>query len=70
MVMPSTSALVAMILFGSVGMAAFYYGKKQAAWQPMVLGLALMCYPYFVSTTLLLYGIGTVLTAALFIFRG
>ncbi|MCC7407835.1 MAG: hypothetical protein IT442_07165 [Phycisphaeraceae bacterium] len=68
--MPSTSALIAMILFSVIGMAAFTYGKKQAAWQSMVLGVALMCYPYFVSTTWLLYGIGTALTAALFVFRG
>lgn len=68
--MPSMSALVAIILFSVIGMAAFSYGRKQAAWKPMVLGVALMGYPYFVSTAPWLYGIGAVLTAALLIFRG
>jgi hypothetical protein len=36
----------------------------------MWIGLVLMVYPYFVPNTILTYVIGSVLTVALFIFRG
>ena len=58
------------ILFGSIGFGAFIYGKKQASIKPMIIGGALMAYPYFIPNTILLCLIGAVLTGALFIFRG
>ena len=57
------------ILFGAVGLAAFVYGKKLALWKPMVLGIALMAYPYFVSRTWVLYATGVVLSALIFVLR-
>ena len=54
------------LLFGAVGLGVFVYGKRQKAVVPLVCGLALMIYPYFVSSTLLLVGIGIVLTAIAF----
>ena len=33
----------------------------------MAIGLGLMVYPYFITNTLLMYGIGVLLTAVLFI---
>ncbi len=65
----SAANLIGNILFGSVGFVAFVYGKKTASFKPMVLGIALMVFPYFVSNTAAMYGIGSVLTAALFIAR-
>jgi hypothetical protein len=44
-------------------MAYFMYGKKQSALVPLICGLVLMIYPYFVSSTLPLIGIGVVLSA-------
>ena len=35
----------------------------------MVIGIALMAYTYFVQSEVLLYGIGSTLTAGLFVFR-
>ena len=69
--MPSFSGaeIIANLLFGSVGFVAFVYGKRMHVWKPMFIGLALMAYTYFVQTPILLYGIGTVLTAGLFVFR-
>ena len=61
--------LVADLIFGALGMAAFVYGRKQGRLKTMLISVALMAYPYFVSGTLLLYGIGVLLTAALFVFR-
>jgi len=49
------------LLFGSVGFGFFVYGKKQQAIVPLLCGLALMVFPYFVSNTLLLVAIGIAL---------
>ncbi|MDQ2659638.1 MAG: hypothetical protein M3Y03_04385 [Verrucomicrobiota bacterium] len=65
----SGAEIVANLLFGSVGFVAFVYGKRMHVWKTMFLGLALMVYTYFVSNTVLLFGIGVVLTGCLFVFR-
>ena len=65
----STSTIIGGMIFSSIGLAAFVYGKKQALAKPMVIGILLMAYPFFFSDTLLLYGIGVGLTALLFIFN-
>lgn len=62
-------ALFASLLFGSIGVGAFIYGKKTGSLRPLVLGIGLMVYPYFISQLALLYGVGVALTAALFLFR-
>lgn len=61
--------LFGQILFGAIGLAAFIYGKKQSSFRAMILGVAIMAYPYFVTETWLLYTIGIVLTALLFVWR-
>jgi membrane-bound ClpP family serine protease len=61
--------MAAYTIFGAIGIAAFIYGKKKAFWRPMVIGIILMAYPYFLSGTLLIYLIGIVLTAALYFWR-
>lgn len=49
------------VLFGSFGLGFFWYGKKQRAIVPLVCGLILMFFPYFVSSTMLLVAIGIML---------
>lgn len=51
------------MIFGSVGLGFFVYGKKQGAVIPLLCGLALMIFPYFVSNTILLVVIGIALLA-------
>ena len=68
-ILPSAAELFASILFSTIGFAAFMYGKKSAHFQPMLVGVALMIYPYFISGTALLYGVGIVLCAALYWWR-
>jgi hypothetical protein len=51
------------IIFGSVGLGYFIYGKKQQVFMAMACGLGLMVYPYFVSNTILLVAIGVALSA-------
>jgi hypothetical protein len=57
------------LLFGSVGLGFFLYGKKQRAVIPLVCGLALMIFPYFVANALLLVGIGVLLMAIPYFLR-
>jgi len=49
------------LLFGSVGLGFFIYGKKQKSVVPLVCGLVLMIFPYFISNTVLLVAIGVAL---------
>lgn len=57
------------LLFGSIGLGFFLYGKKQRAVVPLVCGVTLMIFPYFVSSTLLLVAIGAVLIAVPYLVR-
>jgi len=57
------------LLFSSIGLGLFLYGKRQRAAVPWVCGMALMLYPYFVPNTVLLVVIGVALTAAPYFFR-
>jgi len=50
----STNSLFASLLWGSVGLGYFIYGKKQSAWIPMVGGVAMMAISYLVSSALLM----------------
>jgi hypothetical protein len=51
------------LLFGSIGLGFFVYGRKQRAIVPLVCGIALMVFPYFVSGTAWLLIVGVVLVA-------
>ena len=64
--MPTVANILGSLLFGSIGFGAFIYGKKQAEWKPMVVGIALMAFPYFISQTIALYIVGTLLSITLF----
>ena len=65
----SGANLIGGLLFGSIGFVAFIYGKRMHVWKPMFLGLALMAYPYFVTNDIVLFAIGVVGSATLFLFR-
>ena len=51
------------LLFGSIGLGFFLYGRKQKRVVPLVCGLALMVFPYFVTGTILVVVVGIVLIA-------
>lgn len=57
------------LLFGGVGLGFFIYGTRQKAVVPLVCGLALMAYPYFVSNVWLLVAVGVALAAAPYFVR-
>ncbi len=51
------------LLFGSIGLGFFIYGRKQRRVVPLLCGLALMIYPYFVPNATALAFIGVLLCA-------
>jgi len=57
------------LLFGSIGFGFFLYGKRKKRIVALVSGLSLMAYPYFVSNTLIMVGIGVTVTAIPFFIR-
>jgi hypothetical protein len=57
------------LLFGSIGLGYFIYGKKQRSVVPLICGLALMAYPYFVTNLVLMVGLGVVLCAIPYFLR-
>jgi hypothetical protein len=65
----SGAGIFGSIFFGSVGMAAFVYGKNAASVRAIIIGILLMAYPYFLPETWEIYAVGTLLTAGLFMFR-
>jgi hypothetical protein len=65
----STASLLWGLLFGSVGLGYFLYGKKQKAVVPLLCGLTLMIFPYFIGNTILLVAIGAALTAVPYFLR-
>lgn len=64
-----TSSLMWGLIFGSVGLAFFTYGRRQRAVVPLVCGVVLMVFPYFVSNTILLVALGAALVAVPYFVR-
>ena len=57
------------ILYGSIGMGYFVYGKKQHRGVALLSGIALMVFPYFVSNVYLSIVIGIALMGLPFFIR-
>jgi len=62
----SVYTLILAVLFGLVGFAAFRYGRKNSEPRPLILGIALMAYGYFVSNAWVSLAIGALLTLLIF----
>lgn len=67
--LPSPANLFGSVMFGIVGFAAYRYGKKAGNFNPMMFGVALMVFPYFISQTWLLYAVGCSFCAGLYFLR-
>lgn len=59
-----TAAILWALLFGSVGLGYFIYGRRQAHAVARYSGIALILYPYFVSNTTVLVAVGVLLMLA------
>lgn len=60
--MEGTSLLIWGMLFGAVGLGFFTYGRKQKAVVPLVTGIALFIFPYFISNVYVLVIAGITLS--------
>jgi hypothetical protein len=65
----SGSNLLWGLLFGSIGVGFALYGKQQRAVVPLLCGIALMVYPYFVPNAIALVAIGIALMAIPYFLR-
>lgn len=54
-------------LAGAFGVAYFVYGKRQTKLTPMIAGVLLCIYPYFIESVLWLCIVGALLLAAPFV---
>jgi hypothetical protein len=58
------------LVFSSIGFGYFLYGKKQGRAVPLICGIALMIYPYFISNEWLTIGLGVALSVIPYFLRG
>lgn len=59
-----TANLIWGLIFSSIGMGYFIYGRKQSNLVARYCGIALILYPYLVTNTLAIVGIGIALMLA------
>jgi len=64
------TSLLLSVLFSSIGAGYALYGKKQRQVVPLLTGIALCVYPYFLSNGYALIGVGLLLTAVPWFLRG
>ena len=67
--MDSSAVLLWGVVFGSVGLAYFVYGRRQGRFVPLLCGIGLMTFPYFISNTILLVVAGLALSVVPYFFR-
>lgn len=65
----STTLLLLGVLFSSIGVGFMIYGRRQRAVVPMVCGLCLLVVPYFFSSALLLFLVGSAFVAVPYFVR-
>ena len=64
--MLNANFLFASLVWGSVGLGYFIYGKKQSSWVSMIGGVLMMGASYFVSSALLMSLICVALVLAIY----
>jgi hypothetical protein len=65
----NVATLVWGIVFGSIGLGFFVYGRKKRVVIPTLSGLTLMLFPYFISNPYIMALLGVVLIALPFLIR-
>lgn len=64
-----TASLLLSVFFGALGAGYALYGRKQRAISPLLSGVALMVFPYFVSGTLTTLLVGAAIAAVPYFWR-
>lgn len=67
--MDSSATIIWAMLFGAIGLGFFVYGKKQKRVAPLMAGIALLVFPYFISNVYLVVIIGVLLIALPYFIR-
>lgn len=67
--LPGPAYLFGALVFGLVGLGAFRYGRQAENARVKWLGMALMLYPYLVTSTGPMFAVGIALCAALWFSR-
>jgi len=62
----NTHFLFASLIWGSIGVGYFIYGKKQSSWVPMIGGLLMIAASYFVMSAFLMSLVCIGLMAAIY----
>ncbi len=57
------------VIFGSIGVGFFIYGKRLPAITPLYVGVARYDFPYFIANVYVLVGVGVVLSDSVFCTR-
>jgi len=57
------------IFLSAIGLGYFVYGRRQRRAVPLLCGLGLMLFPYFVGNWILILGLGLVLIALPLVIR-
>ncbi|MDD2907699.1 MAG: hypothetical protein PHH98_03600 [Candidatus Gracilibacteria bacterium] len=65
-----TNILLSGIIFSSVGMGYFIYGKKTPNYIALISGIVLMIYPLLVTNIYYMIGIGVAFIVLPFLIRG
>ena len=67
--MEGTSLLILGMVFGAIGLGFFAYGEKQKAIVPIVSGIALFVFPYFIANAYMLVIVGAFLVVLPYFLR-
>ena len=62
----SPGSIFVSIVFSLVGFSAYLYGKRNAEPRPLIIGVILMIYSYFVPNPWMSFGVGALLTGLIF----
>ena len=65
----NTGELLWGVLFSSIGVGYFMYGRRQGKTIPLLSGVVLMVYPYFMPNTAALVIIGAIFVAVPYFVR-
>jgi hypothetical protein len=63
------TAMIFSVLFGAIGVGYFIYGKKQQELIPLIAGIGLCVFPYFITNSYAMVIVGAILTAAPWLLR-
>jgi len=64
-----TGSLISSLIISCAGWGFFMYGKKAGRMWPLVGGLVLMVFPYFIGSVPLMWGIAVVIVVGVYLLR-